>query len=80
MKRSTIVIRAMMGAAVLSLVLVPATHAYLDPGTGSYLLQLLIAGLFGLLLSIKIFGKNIKAFFAGLFSKEQPEGERERHE
>jgi len=43
--------------------------AYIDPGTGSYLLQILLAGLFGGLLFLRIFWKKVKAFFTGLFAK-----------
>lgn len=43
--------------------------AYLDPGTGSYIFQLLIAGLLGALFAIKVFWIRIKTFFTGLFSK-----------
>lgn len=54
------------------------THAYLDPGTGSYLLQILLAALFGGLLVIKIYWKRLKSFAASLFTKqkgkEQDEG------
>ena len=41
-------------------------HAYLDPGTGSLVVQALIAGLAGSLLAIKMFWKNITGFVAGL--------------
>jgi len=43
-------------------------YAYLDPGTGSYIFQLLIAGLLGGLLAVKIFWASIKKFFLNLFS------------
>jgi len=46
----------------------PEAYAYLDPGTGSYIFQLLIAGLLGGLLAIKIFWSSIKKFFLNLFS------------
>jgi hypothetical protein len=46
-------------------------YAYLDPGTGSYIFQLIIAGLLGASLAIKIFWQNIKTFFSNLFSKGQ---------
>ncbi len=36
-------------------------HAYLDPGTGSYALQVTIAGVFGALFSVKMFWSNIVA-------------------
>ncbi|MBN1391506.1 MAG: hypothetical protein JW947_01735 [Sedimentisphaerales bacterium] len=43
--------------------------AYLDPGTGSIIFQIIIAGLCGGLLAVKIFWSKIKSFFKGLFSK-----------
>jgi hypothetical protein len=43
--------------------------AYLDPGTGSLIFQLLIAAGLGLLFRIKILREKIKAFFSGLFNK-----------
>jgi len=45
-------------------------HAYLDPGTGSYLFQLLLAALLGGLFAIKLFWKKIKEFSKNLFSKD----------
>jgi hypothetical protein len=36
---------------------------YLDPGSGSFILQLLIASLVGGLLLVKIYFKKIKEFF-----------------
>ena len=38
-------------------------YAYLDPGTGSYVFQLLIAGLAGSLFLVKLYWKRIAAFF-----------------
>ena len=38
--------------------------AYLDPGSGSYILQLLIAGLLGAGFAIKSYWRNIKSFFS----------------
>lgn len=46
-----------------------ATHAYLDPGSSSYVFQILIAGFFGLLYTLKKFWKQISSFMAELFSK-----------
>ena len=43
--------------------------AYLDPGTGSFLLQLLLATFQGGLFMIKTFWKRIKNFFNRLFSR-----------
>lgn len=47
----------------------PFAYAYLDPGTGSYILQLIIAGLVGGLFAIRLFWNRIKTFFENLFSR-----------
>lgn len=44
---------------------VPDAFAYLDPGTGSILLQGLIAGLAGGLMAIRLYWKKLKEVFAG---------------
>ena len=41
--------------------------AYLDPGTGSYIVQILLASLFGVLFAVKLFWTNIKLFFMKIF-------------
>ena len=56
------------------------TYAYLDPGTGSYILQLIIAGLFGVAFAVKIYWRNVKAFFSNLFSKGQKGREEDDNE
>ena len=54
---------------VVSLGLVPVSaHAYLDPGTGSYILQIVIGSLLAAAFTIKAFWHRIKAFLEGLFS------------
>lgn len=45
--------------------------AYLDPGSGSYLLQLLIAGLLGGFFVVRSSWDKIKSFFRNLFSREE---------
>jgi hypothetical protein len=43
-------------------------HAYLDPSSGSYALQVAIAGLFGFLFSVKMFwGKMKQTLFPSRF-------------
>jgi len=42
---------------------------YIDPGTGSLVLQIVIGSLFGALFLIKVFWRKLVAFFSGLFSK-----------
>ena len=55
-----------------SVFLIPEpAFAYLDPGTGSYIFQVLVATLIGGLFTIKMYWQKIKDFFGGLFSKKQ---------
>jgi hypothetical protein len=42
-------------------------YGYLDPGTGSYILQLLVGGLLGGLFAIGVFWKKVVAFVKRLF-------------
>jgi hypothetical protein len=42
---------------------------YLDPGFGSYIFQMLIAGLVGAGFAAKLFWAQIKSFFVSLFAK-----------
>ena len=55
--------------SMLVLVLNGHALAYVDPGTGSYVLQLIVAGLLGLAFAIKGFWRSIRAFCLRLFSK-----------
>jgi hypothetical protein len=45
-------------------------HFYLDPGSGSFLIQLLLAALIGSAFAIKVYWKKVKAFFTGKKSEE----------
>ncbi len=52
------------------LVIVPGkAYAYLDPGTGSYMLQIILGVLLGAAFAVKAFWFRIRAFFDGLFSR-----------
>ena len=44
-------------------------HAYIDPGTGSLIIQVIIASFIGGLFLIKVFWRKVKAFFNNLFSR-----------
>jgi uncharacterized membrane protein YfcA len=44
-------------------------YAYLDPGTGSMILQAVIGAIVGSAVAIKIFWKRIKHFFLRLIGK-----------
>lgn len=43
----------------------PSAHAYIDPGTGSYILQIVIAGIAAGILAVKMFWGRIKSLFSG---------------
>jgi hypothetical protein len=50
-----------------------APNAYLDPGSGSYLLQLLIASALGGLVVLRMYWSRVTAFFRRLFGKNPPD-------
>ena len=43
--------------------------AYLDPGTGSIIIQVVIGAAVGGLFAVKLFWSRIKGFFGNLFSR-----------
>lgn len=52
--------------------------AYLDPGSGSYLLQLLIAGALGALFALRLYWKRVREFLSGFLqrsSEDEAEGD-----
>lgn len=55
-------------ALTISIGIAPSAYAYLDPGTGSFLLQMLIAGALGAYLYVKLAWIKTKMFFVDLFS------------
>jgi len=55
--------------ALLYLPLHHVVDAYIDPGTGSLVLQALIGVLVGAFVAIGLFWNRIKAFVRNLFSK-----------
>jgi len=46
-------------------------EAYIDPGTGSLILQILLAAFVGAGFAVKIFWANVKSFFSRLFAKKR---------
>ena len=66
----TLRIRTTLLASLLLLALTRGeAHAYLDPATGSYALQILAAAFFGALFALKMFWGSVKAFVGGLFRR-----------
>ena len=64
-------------AAVVGVLVVataPTTaYAYLDPGTGSFILQMLVAGFLGAILYVKLAWARTRLFFSCLFSSSSEE-------
>lgn len=63
-------VKLLLTVIALQAVLAREAHAYLDPGTGSYILQMVIAGILGALFAIKLFWLRIKGFFGRVFSRD----------
>jgi len=59
-------------AALLALWTAPA-YAYLDPTTGSILLQGLLAGVAGVMVVGRLYWTKVKAFFRRISGKTSPE-------
>lgn len=58
-----------LNVCMLYLIFPQIIFAYLDPGTGSYMLQIILAAVVGLAYTIKIYWVRVKAFIVNLFSK-----------
>ena len=55
---------------ILSILIFPQiVFAYLDPGTGSLIIQIILGIIFGIGLGIRIFWSKIKQFFSIIFKK-----------
>jgi len=52
-----------LGIILLFLVFTGTAYAYLDPGTGSYILQVLLEFLLAIFFAVKMFFTKIKTFF-----------------
>ena len=80
--RSTWRLWAASGLALLAPALAAAAElpegqprlAYLDPGTGSFIIQALIATLAGALIAVRTYWSKIKAFFGSAPSTTEEDG------
>ena len=68
--------------AILAALLFPsAAYAYVDPGTGSYFLQILIAGILGAAFAVKLYWRKLKSFLTGtVFGRNRREEEQQTGE
>lgn len=65
--RTLYVVETMFFVICISLILATPAHAYLDPGSGSFILQILIASIVGALFLLKQYWRRIW----GAFKREQ---------
>jgi hypothetical protein len=67
--------QVLLGAAVVcALLLAQPAYAYLDPGTGSYFLQILAASILGALFTLKLFWGRLKTLLKNLFQRKDEGG------
>jgi len=59
---------------VLLLLIVTDAFAYLDPGTGSMLLQVILGGVAAVAVAVKLYWHKLRAAF-GVAKKKEPEDE-----
>jgi dolichol kinase len=64
--------RFLIAAVLVAMIFPLALSAYIDPGTGSYILQVLIAAFVAVSFTTKVFWKRIKKFFSRK-KEEKPE-------
>ncbi len=69
MRRKLCMLHAGVWAAIAVLLCCGRAYAYLDPGTGSYVLQIVIAAAAGAAFTLKLFWRRIKLHIGGVVSK-----------
>lgn len=63
--------RGLMAVACLTVLYTSPAHAYLDPGTGSIILQGLLAGIAAAMAAAGLYWARVKNFFSSLFSSKK---------
>jgi hypothetical protein len=62
---------AIVLAVLICPILLQLAYGYLDPGTGSYVLQLILGGLLGGLFAVGLFWKKVVAWFRHVFTRKR---------
>jgi len=78
MNRLQKIIHVVVLAGTFLLLLPRNAFAYIDPGTGSYILQIMLAAFLGALFALKIFWGNVKSFFVKLLPGRQKQSKDDR--
>jgi len=58
-------------AGLIVLVFTREAYGYIDPGTGSFILQVALGSLFAAAVAVKMFWRQIMAFLGRLFARRQ---------
>jgi hypothetical protein len=64
-------LRVVCSLVVLSGVFTTEAHAYIDPGSGSVLLQLILGGIAGIGVVAKLYWDRVKTRYRSLFGKNE---------
>lgn len=64
-----LIVQLFLLCACVALFFPQTAHAYIDPGTGSVIVQAIIAGVVGALFTIKLYWRRLVSFCSGLFRK-----------
>ena len=70
--------RVATGMSLMALLYAAPSYAYLDPGTGSILVQSILAGIAVAVGAVRLYWYRIKAFFTGAPTSQDGEQELER--
>ena len=68
-KQKSIFLKLVFLSLFCGLLLPKNGYAYLDPGTGSYIIQLLLAAVLGIGVGVRLFWGKIKKALNNIFSK-----------
>ncbi|MCJ7523992.1 MAG: hypothetical protein MUP71_02075 [Candidatus Aminicenantes bacterium] len=71
MKQIKDIIHSCLLLAAFCLLFPRYSYAYIDPGTGSYVFQIIIAAFVALSFAVKVYWHKIKIFVVRLFSKKE---------
>lgn len=75
MRRSHFVLYSSLLAALAVPLCCDKAYAYIDPGTGSYILQIVIAGAVGAAFTLKLFWRRLRLLISRVISKRKDCGE-----
>lgn len=76
MKYSIIILSILASLFVFTALVPKTTYAYVDSGTGSYVVQVVIATILGGMFAVKMYWKKMRSFVEKFFSKNDNEKEK----